>query len=848
MEIKKFFVKPHIPENLKKLYQLAFNLWSYWDKDAERLYSRIDTLLYSTTLHNLTLLLQKIDPAKLEKLGQDKGFIFELEKVYRKFTEYIEFEGTYTDQEEHKIHFQEDKIIAYLSMEYGLHESIPIYSGGLGILSGDHLKAASDVGIPFVGFGLLYKYGYFNQKINFNGYQEEEYRENRWYAKAVEEVQDKEGNSLIIDVPVRGEVYRVKIWKIQVGKVPLYLLDTDIAPNSTWIRSVTDMLYDADRDKRIMQELILGRGCFILCKALDINPVVYHLNEGHSAFLVVERLKNLVKEKGCSFEEARTLIRHSTVFTTHTPVIEGNENYDPQKITYYLETDIRELGLTNEAFLKLGQIGGSTIFWLPAFAINFSRYVNGVSKIHSEVSRKMWKDLFPNFYEKEIPIGYVTNGVHVQTWLSQEMTYVFDRYLGPDYLHQAESAEVWERVLNTPDSEIWSAHQRRKDQLISFIRNRMIRDLQAKGVPMGKLKKVKTILNPHCLTIGFARRFAPYKRANLILRDPERLVKLLKHPERPIQIIFAGKAHPADQRGKDIIKEILDFAQKYEVEDRLVFVEDYNMNAAKHLVQGVDIWLNNPLKPLEASGTSGMKAGVNGILNLSILDGWWPECYNGENGWAITAGDGYENYDMKCAAEANQVYELLEDEITEIYYERNENNVPEEWVRRMKNSIYTVGKGFNMHRALREYLYKYYLPQAVTYQKLEEENGALLKELSELKKRIDLYWDKIYIKDFCAGVEGKTPGAGQTIELKAYVYLDDAAPSEYQMELLYFYSEEEEEPGRVKMRFDNRNNDKIAEYHGHITLKGSGIQGVGVKFCPAWELFIETYPGYVKWK
>ncbi len=827
---------------------MAFNLWSYWDKDAERLYSRIDTLLYSITKHNLTLMLQKIDAGKLEKLGQDKGFIYELEKVYRKFTEYIEFEGTYYDREEHKTNFQEDKIVAYLSMEYGLHESIPIYSGGLGILSGDHLKAASDVGIPFVGFGLLYKYGYFNQKINFNGYQEEDYCENQWYAKAVEEVKDREGNPLVITVPVREELFHVKIWKIQVGKVPLYLLDTDIAPNSSRIRSVTDMLYDADRDKRIMQELVLGRGCVILCKALGIDPVVYHLNEGHSAFLVVERLKNLIKEKGRNFEEARTLVRHSTVFTTHTPVIEGNENYDPLKIIYYLEQDIKELGITNEDFLKLGQTNGSSIFWLPAFAIHFSRFINGVSKIHSRVSREMWKNLFPNYYEKEIPIDHITNGVHVQTWLSQEMTYIFDRYLGPDYLHQAESEEVWQKIFTTPDSEIWSAHMRRKEQLISFIRNRMVQDLRSKGMPMGKIKKVKTILNPHYLTIGFARRFAPYKRANLILRDPERLVKLVKHAEKPIQVIFADKAHPADQRGKDLIKEILDFAQKYDIEDRLVFVEDYNMNVAKHMVQGVDIWLNTPLKPLEASGTSGMKAGINGILNLSVLDGWWPECYNAENGWAITAGDGYENYDMKCAAESNQIYELLEEEITGLYYERNENNVPEEWVQLMKNSIYTVGKGFNMHRAVREYLYKFYLPQALTYQKLEEEKGALLKELGQWKKKIDAYWDKVYIKDFNTGTEGKTTGAGQTIKLEAHVYLDDADHSDYMVELLYFYSEEDEEPARIKMDYVKRYDDKIIEFQGHITLKGSGIQGVGVKLCPAWELFIETYPDYVKWK
>jgi len=853
MEIKKFFVKPSIPDKLKKLYNLTLNLWGYWDKDTERLFSRIDTFQYSKCKHNLLKMLQHVSTEKLTKLADEKGFIYELEKVWQKFSDYMAFEGTYIDPEDHRIPFQKDKLIAYVSMEYGLHESISIYSGGLGILSGDHLKAASDVGIPFVGFGLLYKYGYFNQRINLNGYQEEQYKENKWYSKAVEEVKDAEGKSLVINVPIRDKNYFAKIWKIQVGKVPLYLFDTDTPQNDDpWVRSITNMLYDAERDKRILQEIILGRGAVLLAKVLGLKPVVYHLNEGHSAFLIVERLKDLIEE-GCSFEEARCLVRHSTVFTTHTPVIEGNEHYDFEKVKYFLENDVKQVGISMDTFLKLGQSGSGQMFWLPAFAINFSRHINGVSKIHSDVSKKMWSGLFPNYYDKEIPIDNITNGVHVQSWVSQEMTYIFDRYLGPDYLHQAESKEVWERIFTAPNSEIWSAHVRRKEQLISFIRNRLIRHLEEEGAPISKIRKVNTVLNPHFLTIGFARRFASYKRATLILRDPERLVKILKNTLRPVQIIFAGKAHPADQSGKELIREILDFARKYEVEDRLVFVENYNINVAKHMVQGVDIWLNNPLKPMEASGTSGMKAGMNGILNLSVLDGWWPECFTGNNGWAITAGDIYENYEMKCSAEANQIYDLLENEILPIYYDRNENNVPEEWVTRMQNSIYTVGKGFNMHRVLREYFNKYYMPQAITFRKLREEGGALLKTLAELKARVDQYWDKIYIKDFFTGIEGKTPAAGDTIQLKAFVYLDDADPSDYMLEVLYFHTNsstgsEEALPTRIRMDLVTRHSDKVIEYEGHITLKSCGVQGVSIKLTPEWDLFTETYPGFIKWK
>lgn len=849
MEIKNFFVKPYFPEKLRKLYALSQNIWSYWDKDAEKLFSRIDTIKYSNLNHSLTELIQTLKEEDIEALADNSAFVNEMNKVWEKFSEYMEFEGQFRDPDKTGlVPFDKNDVIAYFSMEYGLHESLPIYSGGLGVLSGDYLKAASDVGIPLVGFGLLYRFGYFSQRINFEGFQEEEYREINCFTKPIKEVKDKNGTPLIIKIRIKEETIHIKVWTIQVGKIPLYLMDTNLESNSEEMRRITDRLYDADRNYRFLQELVLGRGSIVLIKTLGIRPRIYHINEGHSAFLIFERMKYFIKEKGYSYEDAMNIIRHDTIFTTHTPVIEGNEHYSVERVLDNLKDEFKELGLTKDEFLELGLVDDEKTFWLPAFSIRFSRFINGVSRLHSKVSQRMWKKLFPQHLEPDVPIGYVTNGVHVQTWLSMEMTQLFDRYLGPDYLHRAESEEVWQRVFSAPDSEIWAAHTRRKQQLISFIRNHTTKILQEKGGTLSQIEKVGRMLNPKFLTIGFARRFAPYKRAQLIFNNPERLVSILKNPERPVQIIFAGKAHPADVAGKKLIKQILDFAKQYDVEDRVVFVENYNLNIAKHLVQGVDVWLNTPLKPLEASGTSGMKAGVNGVLNFSVRDGWWDECYDGENGWAITAGDKYSNYDMKLAAEANQVYDLLEDELTPIFYERNDSDVPEEWVERMKKSIYTVGKGFNMHRMIREYFYKYYLKETKTIKSILHSEEGVLEKLKAYKKKVDAHWENIYIKEFNPGIELKTPSSGDTVKVSVISYLDGADESDYSLELVYNYSEDPGKQTRIKMEFIKKLPNNLVEHQAHVTLKGAGVQSLSVKLCPTYDLFRQSYPNYIKWK
>ncbi len=848
MNLRRFYVKPHMPGRLKPLFELAYNVWTTWDQEAIRLFSRIDPALFRKVHHNPVEFIHRLGSERLAELAKDPGFLFELEQVWYKFITYLSFEGTYLSEAGEEKSFGEGDIIAYLSMEFSLHESIPIYSGGLGILAGDYLKAASDVGLPLVGFGLLYRFGYFTQRINLHGLQEEEYKENVWHLKPVEEVLDPEGQPIVFGVPLKDVEAAVKLWKINVGRTTLYLLDTNLEDNPPQVRAITDMLYDPDRDDRIEQELILGRGARVAMRRLGIEPKVYHLNEGHSAFIILERLKELMLGEGRSFEEAANIIRNSTVFTTHTPVIEGNEHFDEELILDYAAADLKKLGLSADRFLDLGRVSGrGKSFWLPALAIRFSRFTNGVSPIHAQVSRGMWRPLFAELHELEIPIHSINNGVHLPTWMSKDIAFLFDRYVGPDYLHKAEKPEVWEKVAAIPDAELWEAHLRAKRDLISFVRRRLMAEMERKGFAESKLREIEDVLSPHALTIGFARRFAPYKRANLILSNPERLKAILTHPQRPVQIIFSGKSHPADLEGKRIIQQVLRFIRDHELETRVVFVEDYDMDVARHLVTGVDVWLNTPLKPLEASGTSGMKAGINGVLNLSVMDGWWPECYNGENGWAITAGEAIENLEAKAAAEANQIYELLEEEIAPMFFERSEGDIPRDWAQWMKNAIETVGRGFNIHAMLRGYLYSFYLPETETSARLAADKGKGLKALTKLKKDIDRYWSKIYIRDYFTSIDDHVPAVEEEVTVDCYVQVDDAPVELVMAEVVYTYGEDGGRLERIPLSFQESYPDKVAKFSGSFRLKEPGLQEMGVRVRPADPLFSELNPNYVIW-
>ena len=840
MFLKNIFVNPRFPEKLDRLFELAYNIWSLWDDDALDLFDRIDTKLFRDFNKNPVRLLHQLSEEKLEELAADDAFLYDLNTVFEKYKLYSEHGKIYTEE-------FKDSAVAYFSMEFGLHKSVPIYAGGLGILSGDHLKGASDLGIPIIGVGLFYRYGYFDQHINPNGIQEEAFTENNVYYMPIKELKDLQGKSVYISVDILGTPVKVKVWQIKVGLIKLLLLDTNIEENPSEYRAITNYLYDADRDKRIQQEIILGLGGLRLLDELNIKPSVFHLNEGHSAFLIIERLKRLIKNEKYSFNEAAGLIKSSTVFTTHTPVQAGNESFPIEKIKKYLQKDIESMGINFADFLQYGLYNNKDTFWLPVLAIKFSRYINGVSKLHSEVSKQMWKDLFPNRVVSEIPITNVTNGVH-HSWLSNEMRYLFKRYISPDYVYSGKDQELLRRVLEIPDEDIWEAHMQRKREMISFLRDLFKEEAVKKGYSLIRIKKIQEMLDVRTLTIGYARRFATYKRPTLLIHDKERLKSILTSTKKPVQIIFSGKAHPADLAGKNMIKEIIDYAREYQVEDKLIFIENYNRRIAEHLVQGVDVWLNTPIKPMEASGTSGMKAGMNGVLNLSVLDGWWPECYNCKNGWAITAGEIYTNQDLRNFAEANQIYDTIEEEIAPLFYERDEHDIPRDWVGMMKESIFSVYKDFTISRMLSDYTQKFYLPAIEKTERLLKDNGESLKKLIEEHEKILSYWKEIYIKDIFTDIDKhENLYTNDTILVECYVYIDDADANLFSVELCY-YSEKQERLGISSLEFQEKYADKTAKYRGKLTLKSSGLQSINVRLAPANENIRELYPELIKWK
>jgi len=841
-------VKPRIPESLHRLEELAYNVWSTWDKDAYDLFSHIDPMLYRKCEHNPVKLLSEITNERLEELSTDSGYLYELDKVYTGYQEYLNFDNTDFEINGEKWTMDHPAKVAYLCMEYGLHESLPIYSGGLGILAGDYLKAASDQAIPMYAFGILYKYGYFSQRINPEGMQEEAYKLIEWGQKPVKTVKDDKNMDLILDINIHNQKLFFKVWIINVGKIKLYLLDTDLPQNPPQYQSITHLLYEADREKRILQEILLAYGSMKIMEYLKIEPTVYHMNEGHSAFIIFELLRKLMVEQKLSFNQAKNIIKARSVFTTHTPVVEGNEHFDKKLIDKYLKDKIEAIGINYQEMISYGEIEGDDHnFWLPAMAIRFSKYINGVSELHSHVSRKMWHKIYPNLCDSEVPITAITNGVHLQTWLSKQLTILYNRYVGPEYLHASERKHVWNNVLMIPDNEIWEAHLQRKEQMISFIRNRIVRFSQDKGLTQSTSNPGKRILHHSYLTIGFARRFAQYKRATLLLKNPERLLRILNNKERPVQFLFAGKAHPADIEGKKLIKGIIEFARQNNVEDKFLFIEDYDMNVARHIVQGVDVWLNNPVKPMEASGTSGMKAGINGVLNCSVLDGWWPECYDGKNGWAINAADYYSDYETAQRMEAEQIYDLIENEIAPLYYERDQANYPIRWIRMMKRSMYTVGMGFNMHRMLDEYGKKFYIPSIYLYEQISSDNYKILNDILEIESKAATVWDKIFIKDFFLKFPDEEKiTSGDIVDIESYVYLDQAEHQLFEVELFY-QLDNQDNFEIIPLDFVEKYSDNVVKYTCSFRLKKSGYQNLSVRIKPKYNFRLYKERKLIKW-
>ena len=688
----KITVNPQLPKRIGKLSEIANNLWWSWNTEFLRLFKMIDRDLWETCEKNPVKFLKQVSQDRLEAVATNQEFLKEYDRLAKEFDDYVTSKNTWFSNK-----YPENKkdLIAYFSAEYGLDQTIPIYSGGLGILSGDHLKSASDLGIPLVAVGLLYKNGYFHQKINGYGDQETEYNNIDLSNLPINPVKDENGDELKIYVKFEKRKIYLKVWQINVGRIKLYLLDSDIDENKPEDREVTLKLYGGDQEMRIKQEIVLGMGgTNLLTRALGLNPTVYHMNEGHSAFLILELIKNIIKEKKVSFEVAKDIASSKTVFTTHTPVPAGNDIFPIALVEKYFKEFWPRLGLEREEFLKLGMKPCTDLepgFNMGILALKVAGKKNGVSKLHGAVSRELFGDVWPEIAANESPITYVTNGIHTCSWLAPSLKELYNKYLIPYWQDNIYKDEVWENINNIPNQELWGIHQQRKQKLLELVKESTTNRLRRSGYSYEEINDITSKLNPNALTIGFARRFATYKRATLIFRDLERITQILNNAERPVQLIFAGKAHPADKEGQDLIKRIHEISMMPQFKGKIFLLENYNIAMSRYLVSGVDVWLNNPRRPMEASGTSGQKASVNGVINFSVLDGWWAEGYNQENGWTIGTNAEFTSYEEQDIADSQSMYHTLEEKIIPTYYEKDENGISKKWMRIMKNSITSTG-------------------------------------------------------------------------------------------------------------------------------------------------------------
>ena len=700
---------PFLPERIGQLDELSYNLWFSWHSEAIHIFKYLDSKLWTDVIHNPVKLLHQIDPQRIIDVSKDDVFLAIYDHVIELFNNYLNDNQTWykTNHADKK-----NELVAYFSMEFGIHESLPVYSGGLGILAGDHLKSASDLDIPMVGVGLLYREAYFTQFISQSGHQQSFYKHNDFSNMPLQPIKDENGDFVKIFVEVADRTIAARVWQVNVGRIPLYLLDTDFPENPEEDRKITQRLYVADREMRLIQEVLLGVGGARTLEIIGRKPTVWHMNEGHCAFLAIENARRLI-ETGMSTESAFKQVKESVVFTTHTPVPAGNEVFDANLIKKMMLPVWQSANISMEQFLALGQelrAPDPHAFNMTILSLNLSRAANGVSQLHGEVARGMWQGVFPDKSVADVPIGSITNGVHARSWLADDVKDLWDHYLGTEWRSKLIEPDYWKCIHEIPDEAIWKAHQKLRKKLIEDIRCRQIAQRERNGETADSIAEAKSLLDPDVLTIGFARRFAPYKRGTLLFRDRERLKWILNQSERPIQILFAGKAHPANQPGKALIREIYGESRNPDFSGKIIFIENYDIALARQLVSGVDVWLNTPRRPLEASGTSGMKVGMNGGLNLSILDGWWRECHNGDNGWAIGEDKLYYNEDEQDNADSQSLYHILEFELAPKFYNRDATGLPKEWIKLMKASMATVTSEFNTCRMLKEYVEQLYLP------------------------------------------------------------------------------------------------------------------------------------------
>ena len=779
----KITVNPQLPKNINRLQEIANNLWWSWNTDFLRLFKRIDNDLWETVDKNPVKFLKRVSQERIEMASKDDKFLKEYNKVVKNFDDYMSSKDTWFNK---KYPNSRNDLIAYFSAEYGLDQTIPIYSGGLGILSGDHLKSASDLGIPLIGIGLLYKNGYFNQKINGYGDQETEYKNIDLYDLPITPVKDSKGDDLTIYVKFPKRRLYLKVWQVNVGRVTLYLLDSDIDKNNEEDRDVTLRLYGGDQEMRIRQEIVLGMAGVNLLKTLELNPTVYHMNEGHSAFLTLEIIKNIIKEKQVSFEVAKDIASSKTVFTTHTPVPAGNDIFPLDLVKKYFKDFWPRLGLSEEEFMKLGMKPCNELengFNMGILALKIAGKKNGVSKLHGAVSRELFGEVWPNIAASESPIGYVTNGIHTCSWLAPKLKELYNKYLIPFWQDSMHKDEIWEKINNIPNEKLWQVHKERKEKLLQLVAKSTTERLRRSGYSYEEINEIVSKLNPDALTIGFARRFATYKRATLIFKDIERITQILNNNDRPVQLIFAGKAHPADKEGHDLIKYIHQVSMMPQFKGKIFLLENYNIAMSRYLISGVDVWLNNPRRPMEASGTSGQKASVNGVINFSVLDGWWAEGYDQTNGWTIGTNAEYESYEAQDQADSQSMYRTLEEKIIPIYYDRDKSGMSKKWIEIMKNSIVTTGGKYSTARMLVDYTNQLYMPLCKLTKKYYEDVDNVA-EYNSWKKDTYRDWKDIKITQV-NNLDNITMDAGNNIEVACEVELPNINVENVTVEAYY---------------------------------------------------------------
>ena len=843
-------VNPQLPKRIEKLSEISYNLWWSWNTEFLRLFKQIDIDLWEKIDKNPVKFLKQVSQEKLEEVAKNIEFLRDYDKVVADFEDYMKSKNTWFSK---KYPNNRNDLIAYFSAEYGLDQILPIYSGGLGILSGDHLKSASDLGIPLVGVGLLYKNGYFQQKINGSGVQETEYYDIDVDNLPLKRVKDCNDKDILVAIKLPRKKLYLKAWKINVGRVELYLLDSDIEENPSEYREITKTLYGGDQEMRIKQEIVLGQGGVSLLKALGLNPTVYHMNEGHSSFLIIELIYNLMKEKKISFQIARDIVSSKTVFTTHTPVPAGNDIFPLSLVEKYFKDYWDKLGITKQEFFQMGMKPNAPLdsgFNMGILALKVAGKKNGVSKLHGAVSRELFGEVWPNIAANESPITYVTNGIHTCSWLAPGLKKLYNQYLIPYWQDRIHDDDVWKKVQDIPDEKLWQVHQERKEKLLDLVKENTITRLRRCGYPYEEIMQIVSGLDKNALTIGFARRFATYKRATLIFKDLERITQILNNTDKKVQIIFAGKAHPADKEGQDLIKYIHEISMKPQFKGKIFLLENYNIAMSRYLISGVDVWLNTPRRPMEASGTSGQKASVNGVLNFSVLDGWWAEGYNSKNGWMIGTNTEYPNYEMQDRADSQSIYDTLENKIIPMYYEKDKDGISKDWVQHMKNSIISTGGKFSTSRMLTDYVNYLYIPLCNQYNEYYIDLEKV-GEYNSWKESLNNSWEKIEITQE-KNIDNIAIDAGNNIEVRCKVKLPNINQENIEAQVYYGRIEENgvvDDITIIPMELEEANEqEREYTYRAKINLVNGGSYGYTFRVMPKHEMLLDSANlNLVKW-